>query len=310
MGPLRNRKPKHAPKRAKNPDAQWSPDSNEASVQDKLGTESASPRSRGEDSHTDKSEGLTKRQLIIRYHQNSPQIRASEIAQKVKTSVGYVWNVLSDYRKRVSSKRWGSRRLYGGVRGACFYEDAVLPEWYEGLRAPVVNRRSGMKQVGFKGGGDPCSCQFHRNGRVIIFPHALGWQGWLVNELVGCGWGHEKAELLVNNCQFTVKVIEAGVKVPEGYLPKTLMLKTNWGFMLVKDDSPTKNTLEIKLSVPDLQRYLGLPEIKKDLQLLIQGGLTHSQLLRAVVALLLRQGANKKTQGSDAKRLGQEGTEG
>lgn len=254
---------------------------------------SANSHSSGEDSHTDKSEVRTKRQLIIQYHQNSPQMRASEIAQKIKTSVGYVWNVLSDYRKRVSSKRWGSRRLYGGVRGSCFYEDAVLPEWYEELRAPVVNSRTGMKQVGFKAHGDPCSLQLHRNGRALIFPHALGWQDWLVDKLVECGWDRSRGRLLVDNCQLTVKVLEAGVKVPEGYLPKDLVLKTAWGFMLVRDDSPTKNTLEIKLSVSDLQRYLGLPEIRKDLQILIQGGLTHNQLLRAVVALLLKQGATR-----------------
>jgi hypothetical protein len=87
----------------------------------------------------------------------------------------------------------------------------------------------------------------------------------------------------------TVKVVEAGVKVPEGYLPKDLLLKTAWGFMLVRDDSPTKNTLEVKISVPDLERYLGLPEIKKQLDLLVQGGLTTQQLLRAAVALLLQQ---------------------
>lgn len=255
---------------------------------------SACSPSRSEISHTVKSEVSTKRKLIIEYHRKNPEMRASEIAQKVGTSVGYVYNVISEHRKGVRFKRWGWRRLYGGVRGACFYEDAVLPGWYEELRAPVVNGRTGMKQVGFKGRGDPCSCQIHRNGRVIIFPHALGWREWLVNRLVGYGWSREKAELLVNNCKFTVKVLEAGVKVPDGYLPKALMLKTSWGFMLVKDDSPTKNTLEIKISVPDLERYLGLPEIKKKLELLIQGGVTQNQLLRAIAALLLRLETNKK----------------
>jgi hypothetical protein len=156
-----------------------------------------------------------------------------------------------------------------------------------------------MKQVGFKGKGDPCSLQLHRNGRAIVFPHALGWQDWLVDRLVECGWERSRGRLLVDNCRLTVKVLEAGVKIPDGYLPKDLMIKTAWGFMLVRDDSPTKNTLEIKISVPDLERYLGLPEIKKDLQLLVQGGLTHDQLLRAVVAMLLQQRANEKTHGRD-----------
>ena len=250
--------------------------------------EGQKPRDYGEDSHTVKSKEPTKRELIIRYHLNNPRMRANQIAQKAKTSVGYVWNVLSKYKKGMSSERFGSRRLYGGVRGLSFFEDAVLPGWYEELRAPVVNSRTGMKQIGRKSEGDPCSLQIHRNGRVIIFPHAMGWQNWLADKLVEHGWSQSRAKLLVDNCNLTVKIVEAGVKVPRGLLPNDFLVKTTWGFMLVKDDSPTKNTLEIKISVPDLERYLGLPEIKKDLQLLIQGGLTHGQLLRAMLALLIQ----------------------
>ena len=242
--------------------------------------------------HTARSEERTKRQLIIDYHLKSPTMKARQIARMVKTSVGYVWNVLSRYKGNVSSKQSGSKRLYGGVRGVSFYEDAVLPGWYEELRAPIVNSRTGMKQIGRKNKGDPCSLQIHRSGRVIIFPHSLGWQDWLADRLVECGWNRSQSRLLVDNCRFTVKIVEAGVKVPMGILPKDLIVKTAWGFMLVRDDSPTKNTLEVKISVPDLERYLGLPEIRKDLKLLVQGGLTHGQLLRAVVALLLQ---NEKT---------------
>lgn len=237
-----------------------------------------------------KSEVQDKCQLIIRYKLNNPEMKASEIAQKARTTLGYVYNVLSDYKRRMKSERWGLGRSAGLVgRGLSFYEDAVPWGWYGDLVAPVVNVRTGMKQVGFKAHGDPCSCQFHKNGRVVIFPHALGWQDWLIERLASCGWNRGRAEFLVMNCRLTVKVVEAGVKVPEGYLPKDLLLKTAWGFMLVRDDSPTKNTLEVKISVPDLERYLGLPEIKKQLDLLVQGGLTTQQLLRAAVALLLQQ---------------------
>lgn len=245
-----------------------------------------------EDSHTVESEERTKREIIIHYHINNPRMKARQIARKAKTSVGYVWNVLSKYKAMMSSERWGSKRLYGGVRGVSFFEDAVLSEWYDELRAPVVNSRTGMKQIGRKGNGDPCSLQIHRNGRVIIFAHALGWQDWLVDRLVECGWVQSRGRLLVDNCRLTVKVLEAGVKIPKGMLPRDLIVKTAWGFMLVRDDSPTKNTLEVKISVPDLERYLGLPEIRKKLQLLVQGGLTHGQLLRAVLALLIQ---NEKT---------------
>jgi len=243
-------------------------------------------------SRTVKSKERTKRELVIQYYINNPRMNARQIARKAKTSVGYVWNILSKYKREMSSERWGSKRLYGGVRGLSFFEDAVLPEWYDELGAPVVNSRTGMKQIGLKSNGDPCSLQIHRNGRVIIFTHALGWQDWLVDRLMECGWAQSRGRLLVDNCRLTVKVLEAGVKVPKGIISKDLIVKTTWGFMLVRDDSPTKNTLEVKISVPDLERYLGLPEIRKKLQLLVQGGLTHEQLLRAALALLIQ---NEKT---------------
>jgi hypothetical protein len=145
-----------------------------------------------------------------------------------------------------------------------------------------------MKQLGFLADGDPVSAQFHRNGRVIVFPHGLEWREWLTQELVRCGWDSERAELLMRSLHFVVKTAEGGIRTHDGYLPKDLMLKTSWGFMLVKDDSPSKNTLEIRLSVPDLERYLGLPEIRKELAVLMQGTMTMQQALRALVFLVNR----------------------
>jgi hypothetical protein len=69
--------------------------------------------------------------------------------------------------------------------------------------------------------------------------------------------------------------VEGGIRTRDGFLPKDLILKTSWGFMLVKDDSLGKNILEIRLSVPDLERYLGLPEIRKELAVLMQGTMTN-----------------------------------
>jgi hypothetical protein len=168
-----------------------------------------------------------------------------------------------------------------------FYEDQVLPAWVEALRAPVANPRTGMKQLGFLAAGDPVSAQFHRNGRVIVFPHGLDWREWLTEELVRCGWDSERAELLTRSLHFVVKTAEGGIQTHDGYLPKDLMLKTSWGFMLVKDDSPSKNTLEVRLSIPDLERYLGLPEIRKQLEVLTHGSMTSQQLLRAALQILI-----------------------
>jgi len=239
----------------------------------------------GENSRTFERKERSKRELIIQYYLNNPQMQANQIAEKARTSVGYVWNVLSKYKKGVSSERWGSNRSYG-MRGVYFYEDAVLPEWYDQLKAPIVNSRTGMKQIGIKKNGDPCSLQIHRNGRVIIFDHSLGWKEWLVDQLMVFGWDDNQSRLLVDNCKLTLKVIEEGIKVPEGYLPKDLMVKTAWGFVLVKDDSPTKNTLEIKISIPNMEQYLGLPKIKKDLQLLIKNEITQTLFLKSIADLL------------------------
>jgi hypothetical protein len=145
-----------------------------------------------------------------------------------------------------------------------------------------------MKQIGFKSNGDPCTCQIHRGGRIIVFPHSLGWRNWLAGELACKGWDKDRAELLVQNLNYTLINAEAGVKVPEGYLPKNLCLKTEWGVAVVKDDSPTKNTLELRLSVPDLKKFLGLPEIKHELQMLTQGTMAYNQLIRALLPLIVR----------------------
>ena len=78
------------------------------------------------------------------------------------------------------------------------------------------------------------------------------------------------------------------MRVPEGFLPKDLLLKTDWGLVVVKDDSPTKNTLELKLSVPDMKKFLGLPEINHQLQMLTQGTMAYNQLIRALLPLIVR----------------------
>jgi hypothetical protein len=150
-----------------------------------------------------------------------------------------------------------------------------------------------MKQLGFLADGDPVSAQFHRNGRVIVFPHGLEWREWLLEELTRRGWDAERAGLLTRSLHFVVKTAEGGIRTHDGFLPKDLMLKTSWGFMLVKDDSPSKNTLEVRLSVPDLEWYLGLPELRKQLGILTQGTMTMQQALRALVFLMKRSLENE-----------------
>jgi len=224
-----------------------------------------------ENSHTVKHEKKrTKKQYINQYTLNNPYIKPSDIAQKANTSLSYVYNVISESKKSVRSERYSSKR-YGDFvsgHGLFFYEDCVPSGWYDALDVPVVNVRTGMKQVGFKKKGDPCTCQVHRGGRVIVFTHGLGWKDWLVSELKSSGWEDDQALLLINGLHCSLKVAEGGVKIPKGSFPKDFHLQTDWGFVVVIDDSPMKNTLEIKLNVPDLARFLGLPEIHKKLDLI------------------------------------------
>lgn len=195
-----------------------------------------------------------------------------------------MWKVLSEARKPSKIERGRSGRLFG--HGKLFYEDFVDRRWVADLDAVVVNGRTGMRQVWFKGCGDPCSCQIHQNGHVVIFPHSSGWRSWLADALVKAGWDDGRARLLVDNCQFTVKVAECGVKPADpSFLPKDLYLETEWGLVVCRDNSPEKGVLELKVSIPKMQSYLGIPDIKKSLELLEQGSLTMAQRLRALEAL-------------------------
>jgi len=173
------------------------------------------------------------------------------------------------------------------AHGKVFYENWVSRDWFISLKAPVVNPRTDMKQLGFKGRGDPCSCQIHPNGHLVIWPRSSGWRDWLVEELSVCGWSRENATVVAYHSSLNVTVVEGGVKPGDpGFLPKDLYLETEWGAVLVRDDSPEKSVLELKLSIPDMRRYLDIPEIKQRLEVLEQGSLTVAQRLRAIEAIL------------------------
>jgi hypothetical protein len=92
----------------------------------------------------------------------------------------------------------------------------------------------------------------------------------------------------VEQARLNITVVEGGVKPGEpNFLPKDIYLETAWGVTLVRDDTPEKGVLEVKLSIPDLNRYLGLPDIKKRLEVIEQGSLTHAQSQKAIEALLI-----------------------
>jgi len=227
----------------------------------------------------------TKKDAILKYHVNSPQMTAYEIAEKLKTTPNYVWKVLSESRKPGKEIRGRRGRLF--AHGKVWYECWVVRDWLVALKAPVVNPRTGMKQVGFSSKGDPCSVQCHPNGHLVIWPRSSGWRDWLVEELSVRGWSRENARVMVDHAQLNVSVVEGGVKPGDpGFLPKDLYLETEWGVVICKDDSPEKSVLELKLSIPKMQSYLGIPDLLKRLEVIEQGSMTVAQRQRAIEALL------------------------
>jgi len=243
-------------------------------------------RPNGKDLPTTEGKSSNKKAFIIKYRTNNPQSDASEIAQKIGTSVGYVWKVLSQARKTSTVIRGRNGRIF--AHGKVYYEWNVMPESVAKLTAPVINLKTGMKQIGCIKDGHPCSCQIHPNGHLIVWSRSVGWREWLTEELTVFGWNRELAQFIVDQLRLNVNVAECGVKpVDPGFLPKELCLETDWGLVVVRDDTPEKGVLELKLSIPDLKRYLGFPEIKKTLEVIEQGSLTHNQSHKTIEALLI-----------------------
>ena len=162
-----------------------------------------------------------------------------------------------------------------------------MPDTAAMLKAPILNQRTGMKQIGYKT-VNPCSCQIHPNGHIIIWPHSTGWKEWLTREFTRLGWKENISRFVVEQARLHISTVEAGVKPADPtLLPRELFIETEWGLVLVRDNSPEKGVLELKLSIPDMKRYLGLPEISKRLQVIEQGSITLNQTYRTIVALLL-----------------------
>jgi len=248
----------------------------------------------------------TKRELIIKYSVNNPRMTAFDIANKAHTTPNYVYKVLSEVR-RIGKKIRGRRgRIF--AHGKIFYEYWVSRSSLATLNVPVVNLRTGMMQVGFAFKGDPCSCQIHQNGHLVIWPHRSGWREWLVKELSSKGWSRENSKVVVEHAGLNVKVAEGGVKPGDpAFLPKDFLLETEWGVVICKDDSPEKSVLELKLQIPQMQRYLGIPDLMKRLEVIEQGSVTVAQRQRAVEALLytliklLRKNLDSRFSGRETK---------
>lgn len=241
---------------------------------------------RGKALPTTEGQKRTKKYFILEYAKNRPA-SASEIANKLHTTPSYVWKVLSQERNLGKKLRGRNGRIF--AHGKSYYGSAVMPDTIAMLQAPVINPRTGMKQIGYKR-VNPCSCQIHPNGRIIIWPHSTGWKEWLTSEFIRLGWSANVARFVVDQAMIQFSSIEAGTKpIDPTFLPEELFIEAEWGVAIVKDNTPEKGVLEVKFDIPKMQHFLGLPEIRKRLQVIEQGSVTLNQTYKTVVALLLSQ---------------------
>jgi hypothetical protein len=248
---------------------------------------------------TTKGKKNTKKAYILEYHENNPWATALEIARKINTTQSYVWKVISNARKPSKEIRGRKGRIF--AHGKSYYGWTVMPDTAAMLLAPVINSRTGMKQIGYKG-VNPCSCQIHSNGRIIIWPHSTGWKEWLTSEFIRLGWSPNVARFVVAQASIHFSSIETGAKpVDPAFLPEEVYIEAEWGVAIVRDNSPEKGVLEVKIDIPKMQHFLGLPEIRKRLAVIEQGSVTLNQSYRTIVALLLSIERERQTHNSAAK---------
>jgi hypothetical protein len=245
----------------------------------------------------------TKKCFIQEYSKNRPS-SAKEIAKKTNTTPNYVYKVRSQARKPSKELRGRNGRIF--AHGKVWYEWKVMPDTAVMLTAPILNKRTGMKQIGYKT-INPCSCQIHPNGRIIIWPHSTGWKDWLLQEFIHFGWKENIARFVIESATLNLSTAEAGVKpLDNSFLPKELNIETEWGLVVVRDNTPEKGVLEFKLSIPDMKKYLSLPEINKRLQVLEQGSLSLNQSLRTLTALLISAERERHFEKNSENKIGKD----
>jgi hypothetical protein len=229
----------------------------------------------------------TKKHFIKEYAKNRPLNgkEVANLASKIDTTPNYVHKVLSLARTEGKKIRGRKGRIF--AHGKAYFGFAVMPDTAAMLTAPIVNGKTGMKQIGFKR-LNPCSCQIHVNGKIVIWPYSTGWKEWLTNEFMRHGWTQSIAKFVVDQAIIHFDTIETGTKpLDSSFLPGEFRIEADWGITIVRDNTPEKGVLELKLDIPKMQHFLGLPEIQKRLAVIEQGSVTLNQSYKSVVALLL-----------------------
>lgn len=210
----------------------------------------------------------TKKEFILKLiRSKNPDQSLRELAETHNLSYGYMRNIRSRY---MTSKRGrlGRSSLYD-VHGLCFFYESIPVSWVEGLDVLVVNGRSGMRQIGFKGKGDPCSVQFEKNGAVRIYVHRRIWRPWLLERLLGAGWNSDQAESLAFSKNLKPKRVEVPVRIPGiDSLAERLGfddLVTDAGISIHLRDGSHPDAAEVVVDFNGLAGHLGIADLKRDM---------------------------------------------
>jgi len=197
-------------------------------------------------------------------------------------------------------KRFGGLSLDDFVPGLpyhegpyCFWWVGVPRDWVGRLSASVILARTGLKQVGFKQFGDPCSAQFERNGTVRVYPGKgvpeRVWREWLQRELVRRGWGMDEAKAFDLQLRHSIRQIEiVGAQVPDSVakvVPHMLSVP-DAGLTFRVCDTPKPNSFEASIDLRKLSGFLGIDKIHEVLDRFIVAQDLHARNLETHVAVV------------------------
>jgi len=149
-----------------------------------------------------------------------------------------------------------------------FFWSRVPREWVRGLAASVTNVRTGLKQIGFKELGSPCSAQFELNGSVRVYPYVQEqvWRPWLERELVRRGWGMDEAKAFNGQLRHSIRQVEVvgpqlPVDVARELPPVTAVPEAGVVFKVC--GTPKPRTFEVGIDIRQFSTFLGLDSYRE-----------------------------------------------
>jgi len=231
-------------------------------------------------------------QTVLDHLRNEPIVDSRTLVNRFNWSKVQARQVLSrmcraQFIERIQGKRSGIYRLVTQDRNRSrvslddfvvavpyhegpykFFWASVPREWVRRLGASVTNQRTGLKQVGFKELGSPCSAQLERNGSVRVYPYVQEqvWRPWLERELVRRGWGMDEARAFNAQLRHSIRQVEVvGPQLPVDMArelpPVTAVPEAGVVFKVC--GTPKPRTFEVGLDIRQFSQFLGLDSYRE-----------------------------------------------